>query len=254
MTFFSRALSLLTLSLLTVSCLSQNKDREDQSSSEVDDYYKENVGNTKPSKSKGTVGNGSLENGKLLPFSGENYRYFDTTSYLSGRGFLNDKVKAATLAAYEACVSAIPDRMFYIMECSNQNGGKMWPHKTHQNGLSIDFMMPLIKDGKPYYDLDTEGLQHYLLEFDYEGRYIEDPSISIDFEVIAHHILLLEEKARENGLHIKKIIIHTELKDELFAGKYGQELKNSGIYVVKALTPLINALHDDHYHIDFELL
>ncbi len=222
--------------------------------SAVESYFETNQTNDEPSISKGTVSNGSLENGKLIPFSGSNYQYFDTTSYLMGRGFMNDKVKTTILSTYQRCETEIANRKFFIMECSNKNGGKIWPHKTHQNGLSVDFMMPLVKDHQPYYELDYKGGEHYLLEFDYEGKYLKDPSIEIDFEVIARHVLLLEEEAKKEGLHIKKVIIHTELKDELFAGKYGQQLKNSDIYVVKALTPLINALHDDHYHIDFEEL
>lgn len=253
-----KQLLLIPFSLtLFLSCTSQNADARISENpvkppSKTDKYYEVNKGNETPSVSKGSVSNGSLENGKLIPFSGKNYQYFDTTSYLNGRGFMNDKVKDIALATYEVCESEIPDRRFYIMECSNQKGGKIWPHKTHQNGLSIDFMMPLKKDNKPFYGLDTRGAMHYLLEFDYEGHYIEDPSIEIDFEVIAHHLLLLNEEAKKKGMHIKKVIIHTELKDELFTGKYGQQLKNSDIYVVKALTPLINALHDDHYHVDFE--
>lgn len=257
---YMKQLFLITISLtFFISCSSQDSDipvseKEPKTPSKTDQYYQENKGDDSPSTSKGTVSNGSLENGKLIPFAGKNYQYFDTTSYLKGRGFMNDQVKDITLSTYEVCETQIPDRRFYIMECSNQNGGKIWPHKTHQNGLSIDFMMPLNKDGQPYYDLDTRGAAHYLLEFDYEGRYMEDKSIVIDFEVIAQHLLLLNEEAKKKGMRIKKVIIHTELKDELFAGKYGQQLKNSDIYVVKALTPLINALHDDHYHVDFEEL
>lgn len=244
--------------VLMTSCTSQGQPSTTENNdnfeaeSKIKSYISEHPDDSLPSKSHGTAGNGYLENGKLIPFEGKNYQYFDTASYLSGRAFLNDQVKATILDTYASCDVKIPDRKFYIMECSNQNGGKIWPHKTHQNGLSVDLMMPLIKDNQPYYGLDTKGISHYLLEFDYEGKYLEDPSISIDFEVIAQHLLLLEENAQKNGLHISKVIIHTELKDELYADKFGQQLKNSNIYVVKALTPLINALHDDHYHVDFE--
>lgn len=239
------------------SCSSQTSSKENNTKkihNKIANYTNEHPDDSLPSKSNGTVGNGSLENGKLIPFEGKNFQYFDTASYLKGRAFMNDKVKTTLLDCYDECFTEIPQRKFIIMECSNQNGGKIWPHKTHQNGLSVDLMMPLIKDDEPYYGLDMKGTSHYLLEFDYEGKYIEDPSISIDFEVIAHQLLLLEKHANKNGIHISKVIIHTELKDELFSGKYGQQLKNSDIYVVKALTPLINALHDDHYHVDFEYL
>lgn len=253
----SKLVFLTLLGLSTISCNSQTEQETNANtvvtSDKVDVYYQDNVGNDLPSKSNGSVSNGSLENGKLIPFSGDNYQYFDTTSYMSGRGFMNNKVKSAVLETYEECIDEIPDRRFYIMECSSKNGGNLFPHKTHQNGLSIDFMMPLKQNDNPYYGLDSKGFDHYLLEFDYDGKYLQDPTIEIDFEVIAHHLLILEEKAQANGLHIKKIIIHTELKDELYKGKYGQQLKASDIYVVKALTPLINALHDDHYHVDFEL-
>jgi len=53
-------------------------------------------------------------------------------------------------------------------------------------------------------------------------------------------------------MKIAKVIIKIEYKDELFATEYGQKLKKSGIYIVKGLTKLINALHDEHYHIDFK--
>jgi penicillin-insensitive murein endopeptidase len=140
------------------------------------------------------------------------------------------------------------------MECSNEDGGEIYPHRTHQNGLSVDFMSPLEKDGNPYYNLDTLGGTHYLLEFDDQGRYSADQTINIDFEVMAKHIWFLEQEARKNGLKISKIIIKKELKDDLFATEYGKKLKNSSIYFTQNLTPLINSLHDDHYHIDFEIL
>lgn len=140
------------------------------------------------------------------------------------------------------------------MECSLQEGGQLPPHRTHQNGLSIDFMTPLIKNNQPYYKLDDMGFSHYLLGFDNNGKYAKDTSITIDFDLIAHHILLLQKHASKNGLRIKKVIFKMELKDELFDSFYGKRLKQSGIYITKHLTPFINSLHDDHYHIDFELI
>ena len=112
-------------------------------------------------------------------------------------------------------------------------------------------MMPLIKNNKPYYALDTIGATHYALNFDDDGKYTRDPSVSIDFNLVARKILLLDYFARQNGLNIFKVIIKIELKDELFATEYGKLLKASDIYVVQGLSPLINALHDDHFHIDF---
>jgi penicillin-insensitive murein endopeptidase len=114
-------------------------------------------------------------------------------------------------------------------------------------------MMPLKKDNKPYYEEDYSGKMHYLLTFDNTGVFSDNKEVSIDFDAAGEHILALEKAARQNGLKIKKVIIKIELKDELFASKHGKELEESGIYFVKGLSKLVNALHDDHYHIDFEL-
>jgi len=220
----------------------------------VKDYYDSNKGNEQASKSIGTVSKGTLENGKLMPFEGKNFQYFDTLSYLDGRAFTHGNVKKTMIDTYQELAKEYQDRLFFVMECSHKHGGQLFPHRTHQNGLSVDFMMPLVKDGKDYYELDTIGQQHYWLEFDNEGKYSKDTSIAIDFNLVARHILLLDKRARNHELKITKVIINTDLKDELFATTYGQQLKNSGIYIVKNLSPLINKLHDDHYHIDFGII
>lgn len=215
-------------------------------------YIQKHQNDTMESISLGSVSNGSLKHGKLVPFSGPNFEYFDETSYLSGRAFLNHKVLKTMLDGYKELSMVHPERKFKIMECAHQHGGKLWPHRTHQNGLSVDFMMPKLKNNQPYYGLDSLGTNHYWLTFTNDGKYQKDPSISIDFELIAQHILILNEKAKQHSLKVEKVIIKVELKDELFSGKFGKQLKESGIYVVKSLTPTVNELHDEHYHIDFK--
>lgn len=219
----------------------------------VEEHYRKFTTDSVKSTSKGTVSNGSLEHGQIFPFSGTNYHYFDTSSYLASRCFVHSNVKACVLETYKKLEKTAPGRLFGIMECSNKHGGKIAPHRTHQNGLSVDFMTPLIKDGKPYTDLDFVGAQHYLMNFDANGRYEDDPAVSIDFELMAQHLLTLIETAKNNGLSIEKIIWKTELRDELFATESGKKLQQSGVYITTNLTPLINALHDDHYHVDFKL-
>lgn len=218
---------------------------------EIMEYMQLKSNDDTASAAVGTVGNGTLQHAKLMPYKGRNFIYFDRASYLAGRGFLHSSVRKSILTTYDSLSRSLPHRYFNIMECSNEQGGEMFPHKTHQNGMSIDFMMPLIQNNKPYYGLDTIGAAHYALNFDDDGRYTRDTSISIDFNLVARKILLLDYFARLNGLNIFKVIIKIELKDELFNTEYGKLLKASGIYVVHGLSPLINALHDDHYHIDF---
>lgn len=218
----------------------------------ISEYYQLHRGNMKPSVSKGTAGKGSLENGKLLPYYGPNFFYFDSSSYVNGRAFLNDKILLSLLSTYVAMDQLAPYRMYGVMECSLETGGKLYPHRTHQNGLSVDFMMPLIQDGNPYYALDTIGTSHYLLDFNDDGTYSSDSTVRIDFNLVALHLLTLNEEAQRNGYKISKVIIKIELKDDLYATPNGKKLREKGIYIVQSLTPEVNNVHDDHYHVDFE--
>lgn len=234
--------------------ISGNPENEDTLKlSTVEEHYLKYKDRTGESRSKGTVSNGSLENGYLFPFSGSNFHYFDTTSYLNNRAFVNGRVLKATLQAYEILETQLPGRNFGIMECSNERGGEISPHRTHRNGLSVDFMTPLLRNNTPYTDLDFAGAVHYLMDFENNGQYKEDASVTIDFETVAHHLLVLNDAASKNGLKITKVIWKTELRDELFASPSGKKLLATGIYITTNLTPLINTLHDDHYHVDFEL-
>lgn len=226
---------------------SQNSD-----SLEIMNFYFSNQGNDGESKSTGTVSDGGLENGKLVPFYGVNFTYFDRESYLGARAFTNDKVRAIILDSYLNLHQEYPGRQFFLMELSNEHGGKISPHHTHQNGLSVDFMMPKIKNGQPYYGLDSLGKEHYLLDFNDNGELKKDTSIKVDFDLIVKHILILNDNAKKYNYKITKVIIKIEYKDELFSSAFGKELTQSGIYLVKNLSPIINAVHDDHFHVDFE--
>lgn len=228
-----------------------SKQQEPDPIRELYDQYQQKTGT---SVSSGTVSNGSLKNGRLFPFKGPNFIYFDSTSYLEKHAFVNEKVYRTVLNTYQTFEQLLPSFEFGLMECSNEHGGKIWPHRTHQNGLSVDFMSPLLKNGISTTDFNTFGLPHYLMDFDENGIYTEDQNYRIDFNLIAQHLLELNEQAHKNGLKIEKVILKIALKDELFASEYGQKLKNSGIYFATKLSPLIDSLHDDHYHVDFGLI
>lgn len=254
---------ILLFSFALFSCTAQLNEQATQSSEPetnlqkatiVETYYTLHVNDSTASDSKGSVSHGTLENGSLLPFSGKNYRYFDIASYLGGRAFANCKLISTLENTYSALDKLHPGRQFVLMECSNEHGGKMHPHRTHQNGLSTDFMIPLMKNKQPYYGLDSLGATHYLLDFDDAGNYTKDSTIKIDFELLAQFILTLEEQAKRSGLKINKIILKLELKDELFASTTGKQLSKSGIYFARNLDPLINSLHDDHFHVDFAVI
>jgi penicillin-insensitive murein endopeptidase len=256
---------LLVLLLIAFSCsTTELEEKEEQKVEEevivekppqkknpITEYIAANPDDSLESKSSGSVANGKLEHGKLMPFEGENFIYFDTTSYLASRAYVHSTVKKTLLVAYEKCEETCPNHRFLLMETANKNGGKIFPHRTHQTGFSVDLGVPLKQNGKRYTDLDLIGAKHYLLEFDEQGRWSSDETVSIDFEIIGKHLIALDDAARENGLKIKKVLLKTNLIDELFATEMGPEIKKRGIYIARKLTPLINDLHDDHYHVDF---
>lgn len=236
----------------TLTEISNNKESLNQDSLEIMEFFTNHHTPKEASESIGTVAEGKLKHGKLIPFYGENYTYFDKDSYLASRAFTHEKIYSIILDSYADLLETHPNRKFFLMELSRKEGGEIFPHRTHQNGLSVDFMMPKLKNGLPCYTLDSLGKSHYLLEFNDQGEYVEDTSIKIDFDLVAEHILALNKNANKLGYKIQKVIIKVSLKDELFKTSHGQKLKNSSIYIVKSLTPLINNLHDDHYHIDFQ--
>ena len=200
----------------------------------------------------GTVGNGSLINGVILPYRGKNFKYFSSISYHAGRAYVHSSVRKVILESYQMLENSLPDRIFYLMEGANKEGGPLPPHRTHQNGLSVDFMALKLKDGKPYLKLDNLGPAHYALEFDQNGQWLKNDEVKIDFEAMARHIQSLEQACKKHQIHISKIILKINLKDDLFASPTGQKLQH--LPFVGWLPDVIDKQHDDHYHIDFEVL
>lgn len=220
----------------------------------IQEYEHLHPDNNKASISHGTRGNGWLENGKLLPYYMDNATYFDESSYLNGRAFVNGRVKKLLQATYHDLAREFPRRKFYVMECSYKKGGKLTPHKTHQHGLSVDFQVPKVKNNHPYTQFDHLGLGHYLLDTDDNGFFWLDDRVSIDFEMCAKHILTMHKHARKYGLKIKMVILKLELKDEFFNTPSGRLVKKAGIYFARRLPENVNNMHDDHYHVDFEVI
>ena len=205
------------------------------------------------SVSIGSVRNGKLKNAYLIPYSGDNHWYFSAMSYfLMNNGYTHSKVYHTVMNAYKTCEKTCPGVKFRIMECSDRSGGKMLIHRTHQNGMSIDFMVPKKNGSTQSRFFDGLGMWHYLLDFTASGKLKLNKKVEIDFETMGKHILALDKAARSNGLSIRKIILNTGLKDDLYATSSGQKVKERGIYIVRSLSDIVNRVHDDHYHVDFE--
>lgn len=206
------------------------------------------------SESVGSVREGKLKNGWLMPFDGPNFRYFSRFSYyILNNAYVHSTVFHVLTDAYAACESTCPGKKFVLMECARKRGGQMLIHWTHQNGTSVDFMVPKKRKDDSSVTSNKAGMFHYLLQFDPAGRLKLNKGTEIDFETMACHILAIDDAARKHDIGIHKILFNTDLHDELFSTPSGKELKAREIRIIPRLNDLVNQYHDDHYHIDFRL-
>jgi penicillin-insensitive murein DD-endopeptidase len=202
----------------------------------------------------GSVRSGSLQNSWLVPFRGKNYRYFSALSYYgANNGYTSDAVCKTILDAYQACEQSCPGIRFQLMECSDRYGGRVAVHRTHQNGTSADFMIPKKRGNAQSELLDHLGFLHYLLDFDQTGKNTIFSSVSLDFGTAAQHLIALDDAANAHGLRIKKVLLRTECHDAFFSTLAGKELKRRNVRFVTQMEGFVNRVHDDHYHVDFEV-
>ncbi len=205
------------------------------------------------SESIGSVRDGKLKNGYLIPYKGNNFHYFSWFSYyILDNAYVHSDVYATLMDAYKTCETTCPAKEFTVMECTRKNGGRMLIHWTHQNGVSVDFMTPKLKGNDQDVWPNKAGLFHYLFSFNTDGEFGFGHKTHIDFETMAKHLLAIDEAAKQHGLHIRKILFHTDLHDNLFSTPSGQLLQQKDIGFIPHLSNLVNNFHDDHYHIDFE--
>src|SRR5687767_9772731 len=200
------------------------------------------------SKSTGDARDGKLINGWLMPYNGNNFKYFSFSSYyLFDNAYVHSAVHATLMDSYKTCENTCPDKNFILMECTRKNGGEMVFHWTHENGVSVDFMVPKKRKQSTNVWLNHVGLFHYLLKFDDEGKSSLGSNMEIDFETMACHLLALDDAARKNGIRIRRVLFKTELHDNLFNSPSGKLLAQRELNFIPRLRDLINRLHDDHY-------
>jgi penicillin-insensitive murein endopeptidase len=152
------------------------------------------------------------------------------------------------LDAYTQLAIDMPDGVFLYGETGWKEGGQFKPHKTHRNGLSVDFMVPVLDEKGQSVELPSSILNKwgYDLEFDSEGR-LED--LKIDFNAIAEHIYQLDLLSKKQGIAIWRVIFDPELQPFLHDSPRWPYLRDS----VQFSTKRSWARHDEHYHIDFDV-
>lgn len=194
----------------------------------------------------GTTGNGSLKNGVKLPQKGENFVGYSLAARIAGRTYVHSEVRKIILGSYKSLQTDMPDKVFKYAETGLKQGGVFSPHKTHQNGLSVDFMTPVVdKDGKSVH-LPTNPLNKlgYDIEFDSKNRY---KNYRIDFVALAAHLVQLHKHAVNNGHELWRVIFAPELQPGLFKTEYADYLQANIQFSKKRSW----VHHDEHYHVDF---
>jgi len=153
----------------------------------------------------GTVSKGRIEGSVKLPTSGPNFTAYSSLAATAGRTHVHAKVADIITASYVALQTSCPATTYVYGETGWPSGGRFRPHRTHQNGLSVDFFVPVRNAQGKSVPLPT-GIGNrlgYDIEFNADARYGE---YSIDFPAIAEHLYQLHLAAKARGVGIALVI------------------------------------------------
>jgi len=201
-----------------------------------------------PSRCYGSIVNGRLENGRRLPYAEGNYRAYSLLGFLAGRTFMHATVRDAVRTAYDELRQQHPELRFLYAETGWPWGGRFAPHRTHANGTSVDFHVPVRTLAGEVAELPASVLNKlgYAIAFDEHAR---SGDYRIDFEALALHLQALDRAARQHGIAIARVIFEPRLQPKLFATKTGARISRSlSFNKAPVWVP-----HDQHYHVDFKV-
>jgi penicillin-insensitive murein DD-endopeptidase len=195
----------------------------------------------------GSPADGRLDDGVSLPLWGANYRSYSAAGWVLGRTFVHDQVSATLLDAWRALETAAPGATYVYGETGWPRGGRIRPHRTHRNGLSVDLMVPVLRGGTSV-PLPTGPTNRYGydIEFDEQGRYRD---YRIDFEALGEHLYQLQVAAQARGFRIRRVIFEVPLQTLLWNTRRGAWLRRNLSFSTRPAW----VRHDEHYHVDFEL-
>jgi len=194
----------------------------------------------------GTPKSGSIEGSVPLPSDGPNFKAYSSLGVLLRRNYVHEKVHDTVVAAYALLAKRLPGQSFVYGETGWPKGGDFYPHKTHQNGLSVDFMVPLRSQAGTAVEFPASVTNKwgYGLEFDTKGRLGE---LSIDFDAVALHLQALDEAAQKTGIRIRHVIFEPSYQGMLRAAPAWKSL-SFPLYPNK-----VWIRHDEHYHVEFQI-
>ncbi|MFL6620441.1 MAG: penicillin-insensitive murein endopeptidase, partial [Povalibacter sp.] len=196
----------------------------------------------------GTPSNGRLKDGIQIPESGPNFTAYSSLGVALGRTYVHSKVASVIAGAYKRLLTQAPEKTYVYGESGWREGGRIRPHRTHQNGLEVDFLVPVVDANGRSVALPTGATNKfgYGIEFDADAKY---EGLAIDFEAIAEHLYALHRSAQENGVGIARVIFEKKFLSKLYATSRGRFIKDSISFMQGE--PWIR--HDEHYHVDFAI-
>ena len=194
----------------------------------------------------GTTANGRLEGGVQLPSSGENYVSYGVMPERAGRTYVHSKVRDVVVAAYKILEHEEPSKLFKYAETGFEAGGEFAPHKTHRNGLSVDFMVPVVDEDGRSVPIRTDPFNRYGYGIEFNARGVYD-DYRIDFDAMSAHLRALHIAAKEQGIGIWRVLFDPGLQPYLYKSKHGPYVQQN-IQIPKKRSWV---RHDEHYHVDF---
>ena len=200
----------------------------------------------KTSTCYGTTSKGSLKNGVELPSEGKNFISYSSVARLAGRNYVHSSVKKIIINSYKNLETTMPNKVYKYAETGFENGGKFAPHKTHQNGLSVDFMTPVLDTNNNSTHLPTHPFNRFGYDIEFNSSDIYE-DYRIDYEALAAHVVELHKEAKRQGLDLWRVIFDPKLQPKLFKTKYAKYLKKNIQFSKKRSW----VRHDEHYHVDF---
>ncbi|MGN7832805.1 penicillin-insensitive murein endopeptidase [Pseudoxanthomonas sp. 22568] len=194
----------------------------------------------------GTPGHGRLEKAARIPVSGANFQPYSGLGVRLGRTHAHSRVVRVITHAYGALEKSMPDRVFVYGESGWAQGGPFRPHRTHQNGLAVDFMVPVLDESGRSVPLPSrvDNKFGYGIEFDRLGRH---GNLRIDYEAIAEHLHAVHAAARREGIAMERVIFDPALIPALYRTRRGDFIRRQ----VRFMPGQAWVRHDEHYHIDF---
>jgi penicillin-insensitive murein endopeptidase len=195
----------------------------------------------------GTTGHGRLECGVQLPARGVNFSAYSPLGAQLGRNWVHASVANLLVAVYGQLATTAPGVRYVYGETGRAHGGPMPPHRTHEAGISVDFMVP-VRDAAGRSVPLPSSLSNkfgYALEFDVAGK---AGAYTIDFDALGEHLYQLAAAGQRAKVPVERVIFDPRLMAHLFKTRHGAALRALPFMRQK---PWIR--HDEHYHVDFAI-